>query len=161
MNTLRKAAQKHCFSYKYYFFVHLSTYGITIWHLSTFQGDCPSRPVGQRTVTFLTQCSIVSPPPPCPVAHRARVSRTYLLAAYPKGVFKTIKLFGMTAGLNGQPSTVKKSLYEGSTQFRHWRFSSTALAKLRASQNADAVAKIQNAFEDESVSTFRSLPYTF
>ncbi|KAG8951612.1 hypothetical protein FRC04_005899 [Tulasnella sp. 424] len=56
----------------------------------------------------------------------------------------------MTAGLNGQPSAVKKSLYEGSTQFRHWRFSNTALAKLRASQNADAVAKIQNAFEDES-----------
>ncbi|KAG8927870.1 hypothetical protein FRC01_006786 [Tulasnella sp. 417] len=56
----------------------------------------------------------------------------------------------MTVSLNGQSSMEKKSLYEGSTQFRHWRFSSTSLAKLRASQNAEAVAKIRNAFEDDS-----------
>ncbi|KAG8898648.1 hypothetical protein FRC00_002545 [Tulasnella sp. 408] len=59
----------------------------------------------------------------------------------------------MTVSLNGQSSTVKKSLYEGSTQFRHWRFSSTSLAKLRASQNEDSVSKIRHAFEDDSVST--------
>ena len=43
-------------------------------------------------------------------------------------------------------------LYEGSTQFRHWRFSPEQLADTRASLNAAAVAAIRDAFEADLVS---------
>ncbi|KAG8923288.1 hypothetical protein FRC03_005211 [Tulasnella sp. 419] len=42
------------------------------------------------------------------------------------------------------------SLYEGSTQFQHWRFSPTSLRTLRVTQNQAAVAKIRDAFEEDS-----------
>ncbi len=38
-------------------------------------------------------------------------------------------------------------LYEGSTQFRHWRFSPEQLVQTRASLNAAAVTAIRDAFE--------------
>ena len=44
------------------------------------------------------------------------------------------------------------SLYEGSTQYRHWRFSPEQLADTRASLNAAAVAAIRDAFEADTVS---------
>lgn len=43
-----------------------------------------------------------------------------------------------------------KSLYEASTQFKHWRFSPEQLSATRASLNAAAVAAIRNAFEADS-----------
>ncbi|KAJ6509332.1 cyclin-like protein [Mycena vitilis] len=41
----------------------------------------------------------------------------------------------------------KTPLYEASTQFKNWRYSSQSLAKVRASLNAAAVAVIRNTFE--------------
>ena len=45
----------------------------------------------------------------------------------------------------------RHSLYEGSSQYRHWRFSPEQLAKTRASLNAAAVKAIKDAFEADSV----------
>ncbi|TRM65744.1 cyclin-like protein [Schizophyllum amplum] len=46
------------------------------------------------------------------------------------------------------PSTSRgKPLYEGSTQFRNWRFSPERLAHMRERMNANAVAAIRAAFE--------------
>lgn len=50
-------------------------------------------------------------------------------------------------------SPTRKSLYEGSTQYKHWRFSPNSLAAQRASQNKEAVAKIRDAFELDAVSS--------
>ncbi|KAJ3554699.1 hypothetical protein NM688_g2974 [Phlebia brevispora] len=44
----------------------------------------------------------------------------------------------------------KTSLYEGSTQFRHWRFSPEQLRTARTSLNTAAVEAIRNAFEADS-----------
>lgn len=44
----------------------------------------------------------------------------------------------------------RKPLYEGSTQFRHWRFSTEQLSSMRASLNTAAVAAIRDAFEADS-----------
>ncbi|KAF8213273.1 cyclin-like protein [Mycena galopus ATCC 62051] len=41
----------------------------------------------------------------------------------------------------------KTPLYEASTQFKNWRYSSQSLAKVRSSLNAAAVAVIRNTFE--------------
>ena len=43
--------------------------------------------------------------------------------------------------------TTRKPIYEGSSQFRHWRFSKAQLTSMRASLNGAAVAAIRNAFE--------------
>ena len=43
-----------------------------------------------------------------------------------------------------------KSLYEASTQFKHWRFSPEQLLATRASLNAAAVTAIRDAFEADS-----------
>lgn len=44
-------------------------------------------------------------------------------------------------------STVKKPLYEGSTQYKSWRYSPEQLEQVRTSLNAAAVAVIRNTFE--------------
>ncbi|KAG8906216.1 hypothetical protein FRB99_007362 [Tulasnella sp. 403] len=49
-----------------------------------------------------------------------------------------------------QNGRTKKSLYEASTQYQHWRFSEKALAGVRESQNNDAVTKIRDAFESDA-----------
>jgi cyclin H len=62
----------------------------------------------------------------------------------------------MTAdmSMNGEecPSNARKPLYEGGTQYRHWRFSPEQLADTRTSLNAAAVAVIRDAFESDLVS---------
>lgn len=45
----------------------------------------------------------------------------------------------------------KTPLYQASTQFKNWRYSSDSLAKVRASLNAAAVAVIRNTFEADEV----------
>jgi hypothetical protein len=45
----------------------------------------------------------------------------------------------------------KTPLYEASTQFKNWRYSSQSLAKVRSSLNAAAVAVIRNTFEADEV----------
>ncbi|KAA1468184.1 cyclin-like protein [Dentipellis sp. KUC8613] len=49
---------------------------------------------------------------------------------------------------NDTPS--KTPLYEGSTQYQHWRFSPEQLHKTREVLNIDAVAAIRNTFEADS-----------
>ena len=46
------------------------------------------------------------------------------------------------------------SLYEGSTQYRHWRFSPEQLAETRRNLNTAAVAAIRDAFEADSAGHF-------
>lgn len=41
-------------------------------------------------------------------------------------------------------------LYEGSTQYRHWRFSPEELVQTRTSLNVAAVSAIRDAFEADS-----------
>ena len=55
-------------------------------------------------------------------------------------------------GESSTESTSRISLYEGGTQYRHWRFSPEQLADTRASLNAAAVAAIRDAFEADTVS---------
>ncbi|KAH9835672.1 cyclin-like protein, partial [Rhodofomes roseus] len=51
-------------------------------------------------------------------------------------------------------SSSKRSIYEASTQYRHWRFSPEDLAHTRASLNTAAVSLIRDAFEaDEARSS--------
>lgn len=45
------------------------------------------------------------------------------------------------------PPTVKRPLYEGSTQYKSWRYSPEQLEQVRTSLNAAAVAVIRNTFE--------------
>jgi cyclin H len=45
----------------------------------------------------------------------------------------------------------KKPLYEGSTQYKNWRFSPEELTRIRASLNAAAVSVIRNTFEADEV----------
>ncbi|KAH9857898.1 cyclin-like protein [Lenzites betulinus] len=60
----------------------------------------------------------------------------------------------MTAVTSADPQTsstpTQQSLYEGSTQYRHWRFSPEQLARMRFRLNEDAVSAIRNAFEADS-----------
>ena len=62
----------------------------------------------------------------------------------------------MTADIpmNGEDDsqTPRVPLYEGSTQFRHWRFSPEQLAETRRALNAAAVAVIRDAFESDQAS---------
>jgi cyclin H len=48
-----------------------------------------------------------------------------------------------------EPST-KKPLYEGSTQFRNWRFSREQLAQKRSVLNVAAVEAVQRVIENDS-----------
>ncbi len=52
----------------------------------------------------------------------------------------------------------KTPLYEASTQFKNWRYSSQSLAKVRSSLNAAAVAVIRNTFEADEVAFSRRKP---
>lgn len=60
----------------------------------------------------------------------------------------------MTADIvmNGQEDsqTPRVPLYEGSTQYRHWRYSPEQLRDIRTSLNTAAVAAIRDAFEADS-----------
>ena len=47
--------------------------------------------------------------------------------------------------------STKTPLYEGSTQYRNWRFSLEKLAQIRASLNSAAVSVIRNTFEADEV----------
>ena len=51
----------------------------------------------------------------------------------------------------------RQSIYEESTQYRHWRFSNEELACMRSTLNVGAVSAIRHAFENNSVSTPSSL----
>lgn len=53
----------------------------------------------------------------------------------------------MNGDSNTQPS--RRPLYEGSTQYRHWRFSPDHLAEVRRTLNAAAVNVIRQAFESD------------
>ncbi|KAG1783799.1 cyclin-like protein [Suillus placidus] len=48
-------------------------------------------------------------------------------------------------------STVKRSLYEGSTQYKSWRYSPEQLEQVRTSLNAAAVAVIRDTFEADEL----------
>jgi len=50
-------------------------------------------------------------------------------------------------------STKKQPLYEGSTQYKSWRYSSEQLGRIRVSLNVAAVAAIQKTFETDQVRT--------
>ncbi|KAH9937569.1 cyclin-like protein [Fomitopsis serialis] len=55
---------------------------------------------------------------------------------------------------NAEASSSKHSIYEASTQYRHWRFSPEDLAQTRTALNAAAVSVIRDAFEiDETGSS--------
>lgn len=56
--------------------------------------------------------------------------------------------------VNGQQA--RKPLFEGSTQFKNWRFSPERLHATRSALNASAVAAIRNTFEADLVR-----PYVF
>ena len=58
---------------------------------------------------------------------------------------------------NAEASSSKLSIYEGSTQYRHWRFSQEELARDRISLNAGAVSVIRDAFEADEVFPFALL----
>jgi cyclin H len=48
-------------------------------------------------------------------------------------------------------TAAKKPLYEGSTQYKNWRFSPEELTRIRASLNAAAVSVIRHTFEADEV----------
>ncbi|KZT74737.1 cyclin-like protein [Daedalea quercina L-15889] len=61
---------------------------------------------------------------------------------------------GQPSHANAEASSSKHSIYEASTQYRHWRFSPEQLVDTRASLNAAAVSVIRDAFEaDEARSS--------
>lgn len=57
----------------------------------------------------------------------------------------------VTEQSSANAAPVKKPLYEGSTQFKNWRYSPEQLAQIRASLNAAAVSVIRNTFEADEV----------
>ena len=57
---------------------------------------------------------------------------------------------------NAEASSSKLSIYEGSTQYRHWRFSQEELARNRTSLNNAAVSVIRDAFEADEVCFYGS-----
>lgn len=48
-------------------------------------------------------------------------------------------------------STVKRPLYEGSTQYKSWRYSPEQLEQIRTTLNVAAVSVIRNTFEADEV----------
>nr|VWO96741.1 CYCLIN domain-containing protein [Ganoderma boninense] len=70
----------------------------------------------------------------------------------------------MTATPAAQPEPVastssQQSIYEASTQYRHWRFSQDELANMRSTLNVDAVSAIRNAFENDSPGSSASVAF--
>jgi hypothetical protein len=59
-------------------------------------------------------------------------------------------LKSLDASSGGQSG--RKSLWEGSSQYRHWRFSKETLRQQRTQINEAAVSAIKNAFEADEVS---------
>jgi hypothetical protein len=57
---------------------------------------------------------------------------------------------GVAMSHQSDTGVARTSLYEGSTQYRHWRFSPEQLAETRKTLNTAAVAAIRNAFEADS-----------
>ena len=57
----------------------------------------------------------------------------------------------MTLESAEQIVATRRPLYEGSTQFKHWRFSQEQLAQIRVALNATAVSVIEKALETDSV----------
>lgn len=51
------------------------------------------------------------------------------------------------------------SSYEGSTQFKNWRYSIIQLADIRATLNEAAVATIRNTFESDEVLTLDHIQF--
>jgi hypothetical protein len=51
------------------------------------------------------------------------------------------------------------SLYEGSTQFRHWRYSPQQLTHIRTSLNAAAVDAIRKTIEADQACTYNTGPF--
>lgn len=45
----------------------------------------------------------------------------------------------------------RRSIYESSSQYRHWRFSAEQLKNVRETLNHAAVAAIRNTFESDEV----------
>ncbi|KAG8856956.1 hypothetical protein FRB96_006219 [Tulasnella sp. 330] len=64
----------------------------------------------------------------------------------------------MTATNNGDTPS-KQSLYEGSTQYLHWRFSSSALRSLRAAQNVKQVEYLRDSFERDQPGTSSTISF--
>ncbi|OJT11059.1 Cyclin mcs2 [Trametes pubescens] len=56
-------------------------------------------------------------------------------------------------------SSTQHSLYEGSTQYLHWRFSPEQLGRMRHTLNEDAVSAIRNAFESDSLGSSTSVSF--
>ena len=56
---------------------------------------------------------------------------------------------------------IRRPLYEGSTQFRRWRFSVEQLSDMRGTLNKTAVAAIRNAFEADSAGSFFASTFTW
>lgn len=55
--------------------------------------------------------------------------------------------------VNSNSSAGKKPLYEGSTQYKSWRYSPDQLEHVRTSLNVAAVAAIRCTFEADQVRT--------
>ncbi|EJF66585.1 cyclin-like protein [Dichomitus squalens] len=67
-----------------------------------------------------------------------------------------------TSTLESQPvasTSSQQSLYEASTQYRHWRFSPKQLVDMRYALNSDAVSAIRNAFENDSPGSSASVAF--
>lgn len=60
---------------------------------------------------------------------------------------------GQASGQSQQPEP-QRSLYESSSQFRHWRFSPEQLTSIRRTLNEAAVGAIRDAFEKDEVYDF-------
>jgi cyclin H len=61
----------------------------------------------------------------------------------------------LNANANDTSPVSKVPLYEGSTQFKNWRYSAEQLSHIRAGLNEAAVAVIRETFETDEV-----LPYS-
>ena len=102
----------------------------------------------------------VGPPGPCPKC------QIWYLACFPPGVHRLLHFTSLLSTItmtaspvpDAQPaSSPQQSIYESSTQFRHWRFSPEQLAHMRSTLNQSAVSAIRDAFEADSASIARSL----
>lgn len=97
------------------------------------------------------RASRVDDVPDATVKLRLRLTtRTSLLPT-----FMTVQLTSSETTQNSQ----ERPLYEGTTQFRNWRYSLEQLREIRSSLNAAAVAVIKNALEVNSARlSFRHCP---
>ncbi|GBE78327.1 Cyclin mcs2 [Sparassis crispa] len=64
-----------------------------------------------------------------------------------------------TTASTSEASSSKHSLYEGSTQYRHWRYSPEQLAQARTTLNAAAVKAIRDAFETDELGSSSSVSF--